>query len=621
MKPSIPIHANRNTLWSAVLVAELQRAGLAQVVIAPGSRSAPLALAFGAQPGLQVFVHPDERGAAFFALGLALASGKPAAVLCTSGTAAANFFPAVVEAHQSNIPLLVLTADRPPELRESGSNQTIDQVKLFGGYTRWSVEAPLPEANPSDLTLQALRSLAGRALAATQGLPPGPVHLNLPFRKPLEPTPVPGDVPERFQDPAWLTESVPSIPGQPYVQFSRGKVAPDPAQVESLTQAVRRAGRGIIFCGPRCPGGDFPSAVYRLAQATGFPIFADALSGVRFHPSLPAGIVLGGYETFLKSPALGSLEPAGLVLQFGAVPTSTALGDYLRGLSNVERIQISGQSAWSDDTFNTTSFIWADPQVAIEALLEQLAPSVAQGPNFGQNLEHSLPNKAWYSALVRAERLAWQAFDQARLESPFEGALLADILEILEPGDSLFVANSLPVRHLDQFGRPAADHRPVYANRGASGIDGTLASAAGVAAQTGGRLLLVAGDLAFFHDLNSLLLLHKYRLKVTIVLINNDGGGIFQRLPVSGYEPLFSSLFRAPHGLTFEPAARLFQLGYKSLRMEQAGHGAFRLALARALASERPNIVEVFSDVTTNEAARKRIIQTFTNLWESTQAS
>lgn len=613
MEPSIPIHANRNTFWSAVLAAELQRAGLAQVVIAPGSRSAPLALAFGAQPGLQVFVHPDERGAAFFALGLALASGKPAAILCTSGTAAANFFPAVVEAHQSNIPLLVLTADRPPELRASGSNQTIDQVKLFGGYTRWSVEAPLPEATPSDLTLQALRSLAGRALAAAQGLPPGPVHLNLPFRKPLEPTLVSGDVPERFQEAAWLADHNHSTPGQPYVQFSRGMVAPNSSQVESLAQAVRRAERGIIYCGPRCPGGDFPNAVYRLAQATGFPIFADALSGVRFHPSLPAGTVLGGYETFLKSPALGDLEPANLVLQFGAVPTSTALGDYLRCLSGIERIQISGQGAWSDDAFNTSAFIWADAQQTIHALLEQLAPSAGQAAGS--------PGTAWSAALLRAERLAWQAFDQVRLESPFEGMLLADILEILEPGDSLFVASSLPVRHLDQFGRPAATQRPVYANRGASGIDGTLASAAGVAAQTGSRLLLVAGDLAFLHDLNSLLLLHNYRLKVTIVLINNDGGGIFQRLPVSGYEPLFSSLFRAPHGLTFEPAARLFQLGYKSLRMEQAGHGAFRLALARALASERPNIVEVFSDVVTNEAARKRIVQTFTNLWESPQAS
>ncbi len=347
-------NANRNTFWAHTLVEELLRCGLETVVIAPGSRSTPLALAFGSlgrieqahgsvptpgQAGLSVFVHPDERGAAYFALGAALASGKPAAVLCTSGTAAANFFPAVVEAHQAQVPLLILTADRPAELRESGANQTIDQVKLFGGYVRWAVETPVPEANPDRTLIQALRSLADRAMAAASGPPAGPVHINLPFRKPLEPTAVPGDLPGSLALPGGGFEDEP--PGsRPWAHISPGKISAGQAQIQALAGAVRRARRGLITCGPRCPGAGFPEAVFRLAQATGFPIFADALSGLRFHPALPAQPVLlsGGYETFLSSSAVGELAQPDLVLQFGALPISKALGDLLAGLKNAPQV-------------------------------------------------------------------------------------------------------------------------------------------------------------------------------------------------------------------------------------------------------------------------------------------
>ncbi len=598
--------ANRNTFWAHILVEELCRAGLSSVVIAPGSRSTPLALAFGNQPGLSVFVHPDERGAAFFALGLGLASGRPAAILCTSGTAAVNFYPAVVEASQSEVPLLVITADRPPELRDSGSNQTIDQVKLFGGYVRWAIEAPIPEKDPPETTLRALQSIAGRAFALCMGVRPGPVHINLPFRKPLEPTPLPGDIPDQMWDSA--TGFIHSRPnGTAYVNVSHGSITASQDQIARISAAIQQARQGLIYCGPRCPRSEFAQAVYRLAQITGFPIFADPLSGLRFSPYLPtdSGLVLGGYETFLKNPDVRSAFAPDLILQFGAVPTSTSLGDALTKLHAARRIVIQETGAWSDDAFNTSDFLWADPEHTCLALATSL-----------ETAEKPVANSEWRSLLQRADRLTWQALAAQRDQGFFEGTLLMDVLEELAPEDSLFVASSLPVRHLDQFGQPNAKNLHIYANRGASGIDGTIASALGVAAaHPAGRLALVIGDLAFLHDLNSLLALHRLGLPVTIVLINNDGGGIFRRLPVSDYEPLFSKLFVVPHGLKFEHAARLFQLEYQYL----IDGDAFRPAFRNAMESRRPNLIEVSTDVGENENARKCLLQRFEQLWKTRQ--
>jgi 2-succinyl-5-enolpyruvyl-6-hydroxy-3-cyclohexene-1-carboxylate synthase len=430
------------------------------------------------------------------------------------------------------------------------------------------------------------------------------VHLNLPFRKPLEPARVAGDVPANLWDPSQGFVQIRPA-SEPYTVVSRGQVLASDAQVESLARAIQQAERGIIYCGPRCPGGGSAQAILKLSQVTGFPIFADALSGLRFHPGANKGShrILGGYETFLKSPALRNLASPDLVFQFGAVPTSKSLSDFLSGLKSTRRIQIDGNGAWSDDAFVTTDYLWADPELTLQAVLTR----VATAGRFAAD-------PAWQAQWMRAERLTWQAFDQTRQSGFFEGALLADILDQLSAEDSLFVASSLPVRHLDQFCRPSQIPLHVYANRGASGIDGTIASALGVAATfPERRMTLVIGDLAFYHDLNSLLLLHKQHLKVIIILINNDGGGIFQRLPIANFEPLFSQLFLASHGLKFEHAARLFQLDYQFLPSGES----FRTAFHAALANDSPQILEVSADVAANERARQAILQGFEQLWYS----
>ena len=594
--------ANRSLLWAQTLVDELLRAGLGSVCIAPGSRSTPLALAFAAQRQAPVFVHPDERGAAFFALGQALASGKPAAILCTSGTAAANFFPAIVEAHLVNAPLLVLTADRPDELRDSGSNQTIDQVKLYGGFVRWSVDVAAPEAAPALTSLAALRALACRAIARTQGLPPGPVHLNLPLRKPLEPEAVPGDVPEAL----WSAQDGPALArpdGRPFVQMERGQVAPSGEQIAALAGLVGSAQRGLIFCGPRCPGGDFPAAVVELARRSGFPLLADGLSGLRFCAAADGGALLaGGYETYLHPGGLRSELAPDLILQFGALPVSAALTDSLAAWRSAARIQIDGAGGWSDDAFTTSQHLWADPALVCRALVERL-PQADPAPAAG-----------WQNAWRQAEAAAWEALDSARQEGFFEGLLLPEALGALQPGDALVVGNSLPVRHLDQFCAPQALGVRVYANRGASGIDGTLATAAGIAAAgVHRRVLLVLGDLSALHDLNSLLAVRNYAPNLVTLLINNDGGGIFQRLPVARYEPPFTGLFRLPHGLGFEQAARMFDLSYTC----PDGPSEIRQALHTALAGGPAQIIEVTTSAVQHEAARRQVLQHFTTLWQA----
>jgi 2-succinyl-5-enolpyruvyl-6-hydroxy-3-cyclohexene-1-carboxylate synthase len=585
---------NRNTLWAQIFVDELARSGLQAVCIAPGSRSTPLTIAFAAEPRIQVYSHLDERSAAFFALGLALAGRKPVALVCTSGTAAANFYPAVIEAHQAQVPLLLLTADRPHELRHSGANQTIDQVKLYGDQVRWFVDVALPEANPPASSLRSLRTLAGRTMAVAAGSPPGPVHLNFPFRKPLEPIPVPGDQP----GPA-AGETAEALAGrpaqQPYTRFSRGTVAPSEGQIDSLVAAIRAVARGLIICGPRCPAGAFPQAVTRLARLTGYPILADPLSGLRFGPHLEQvnGLILGGYENFLPGWRDRGWSTPQLILRFGAMPTGKAIGDYLESVAECRQFAVDGHGLWADATHQLTDFMWADPEITCQQLADQL--EVSQVPT---------TDSGWATVFRQAEQACWATIELARSETLFEGGILVDVVELLPPEAILYVASSMPVRHLDQFGRPGSTPLCVLANRGASGIDGTISSALGAAAATAASLVLVTGDLAFYHDLNGLLALRRCGVKATIVLINNDGGGIFHRLPIAQFDPPFTDLFLTPHGLDFEPAIRMFGADYIRVTTQ----ADFRDALRQSIGGTTSCIIEVPSDSARYEQLRREIM-------------
>ncbi|GAB4451184.1 MAG: 2-succinyl-5-enolpyruvyl-6-hydroxy-3-cyclohexene-1-carboxylic-acid synthase [Anaerolineales bacterium] len=570
--------ANRNTLWAGLFVTELKKLGLASVCIAPGSRSTPLAIAF-AESGIRLYPHSDERSASYFALGLARASQKPVALVCTSGTAAANFFPAVVEANYSEIPLLVLTADRPAELRESGANQTIDQIKLYGNHVRWFVDVPTPEASFSKHLFRYLQTLAARAWETSQSPLPGPVHLNFPFRKPLEPIEMADDLPAWMDAP--LLSRLETAP--PQLAFSRPKLFPAKEQSDFILETVSSSPRGLIVCGPRCPAGDFPARLTEFAARTGYPIFADALSGLRFGSHVNE-YVMGGYDTFL--PFAGEAPRPQVILRFGDVPVSNTLSDYLDSLEHVPQIHISAVNRWRDDRFRVTHAMWVDPLLLCRDLLSRIPKRASSD---------------WLRTWKDYEEKVWNEVRAVQTAPEFEGGILPDVLNQLPPGSAFYVANSLPVRHLDQFTPPNGKPVQVFANRGASGIDGTLSSALGAAVHWPG-LVFVTGDTSFYHDMNGLLAISRCGIRITMIVINNNGGGIFQRLPISKFEPPFTDLFIAPHGLTFEHAAKLYGIDY--VRVERM---SFNAALETALRSENSTLIEIPSDAAKFEQVRQAL--------------
>lgn len=555
--PSIP---NRNYLWTRLFVEELYRNGLQAVCIAPGSRSTPLAIAFFEHPAIQSFIHLDERSAAFAALGMAQTWDIPVAVICTSGTAAANFFPAVVEAYQNQIPLLVLTTDRPHEVRYSGANQTIDQIKMYGDYALWSVDAPLPEENPSALTVRSMRTLAARAYHTANGLVKGPVHINFPFRGPLEPVPVATDHTEAF---ATINQ-----PG-PVVDMARGQLHLPDNRLDYLVGVIQHNPNGVIIAGPRTPTNLQPALV-KLAQKSGYPILAEPLSNVRFGGDTNAPI-FGAYENFAVPP-----NPD-VILQFGKVPTSKVLNTWLDGINPTHRIMFG--DVWADDTHRLTGFYQTDPLLACRDLSARLTPR---------------PDSSWLDDFHAKETTVWERIE-ANL-GDFDGAVVHDVIELMPAYSTLFVGNSLPVRHVEEFGRPSAKQIKVLGNRGASGIDGVVSSAIGAAIASQAPTVLLIGDISFYHDMNGLLALMqtRYPQNLKIVLLNNDGGGIFRRLPIAQFEPPFEELFITRHGLDFAHAADLYGLPYTCI--ENAHRAAFREAFLQSWQHNHPCIIEFQSD-------------------------
>ena len=570
---------NASLFYAETLVHALAGAGLRDVCIAPGSRSTPLTLAFDAHPDVTVHLHLDERSAGFYALGLAMATERPVALVCTSGTAAVEFHPAVVEAQMSNVPLLVLTADRPPELRHSGANQTIDQVKMYGDHVLWAVDVGLPEAEPPGVALRNLRTTAARALAVADGIVKGPVHLNIPFRKPLEP------------NSAYTPDFGPSMT----TRIQRGVLHPTAAQIDELAALLAAHERGVIICGPRCPGGDFPAAVAELARRSGYPIFADPLSGLRFGPHTADTPIIACYETVLNGdPGWGQPE---VIVRFGAVPTSKWLNEWLdKDLPGVGKpgrsapqIHIRADGVWSDDSHRVNGYVQADEALTCRALAQRI----------------SRGESGWTRQLLATEERFWNAASDSLHEEWWDVSAVAALIDALPDGCNLFLGNSLPIRHVDQFARPSGKGIRVYGNRGASGIDGVTSSALGVAAADPETpTVLLIGDISFYHDLNGLLAVQQQKLKnVTIVLLNNDGGSIFRRLPIAGQEPAFTRLFLTPHGLDFAPVIRMYGLDYAQADNPES----LQTALAASIQTQTPTVIEVRTDGARDEALRRAL--------------
>ncbi|MFB6218974.1 MAG: 2-succinyl-5-enolpyruvyl-6-hydroxy-3-cyclohexene-1-carboxylic-acid synthase [Halobacteriaceae archaeon] len=572
---------NRNTLWGRTLVGELAAAGLDAAVVAPGSRSTPLAVAL-ADADIEVFSHLDERSAAFFALGRGRRTGRPTAAVCTSGTAAAEFHPAVVEADRARVPLLLVTADRPPELWDSGANQTVDQEGLYGDATRW--DRTLPEPEPTARKLRGLRTTAARAVAAATGTPPGPVHLNVPFRKPLEPTPVEGDVPDD------LAERRPRAGGErdpPYVRVTRGAPAPDAAELDALADSIRAAERGLVVCGPADDATPSPDALRALADATGFPVLADPLSGARFGGHVADLPVLGGYDGYIDAVAEDLPAPE-VVVRFGASPTSKALRRYLAD-ADPRQLLVDPAGGWREATYTASDLLVAAPDAVARGVADRLDRAAGE----------------WADRLHRVEERYWELLDGDLDDIALEGSVLAAVAAGAPDPATLVVSNSMPVRDLDRFGRPREAALTVLGNRGASGIDGVTSTALGAGSAVDEPLVCVLGDLAFYHDMNGLLAVERCGVDATVVLVNNDGGGIFHKLPIESFDPPFTELFKTPHGLDFTPVADLY--GLEFVRAE--GMAEFRAAYGESLASGGTQVIEVCTDAEHSHRRREALAE------------
>jgi 2-succinyl-5-enolpyruvyl-6-hydroxy-3-cyclohexene-1-carboxylate synthase len=549
-------HPNVNTLWAETLVEELVAGGVEAVCVSPGSRSTPLTVACAQHSDLRVYSHLDERSSAFFALGRAKRTGRPTPLVCTSGTAAVNFHPAVVEAAQSGVAMLVLTADRPPELTDSGANQTIDQEKLYGDAVRWYRDMPEPEAEPRKLRM--LRTTVARALAGSSGSDPGPVHLNCRFRKPLEPEAVPEDhrdgVPEDWAGGDRLASE--GCDG-PYVATAQGAGQLDEMDLKRVVSAVDAADRGLVVAGP-ADGGLGPDALEALAEATGFPVLADSLSNLRFGLHTERTPVVGGYDAYLGTDAVADWPDPEVVLRFGASPTSKPLRHYLRD-ADCRQFVVAPGGRWTEATFTASDLLVADPDTTARGI-------AASAADPGE--------PSWTDRFRHAERVHWDTIAGAVEGDYWEGGVLADVTRLVPDPATLFVSNSMPVRDLDRFGEPRAVDLTVLGNRGASGIDGITSTALGAGSATDDPLVLVTGDLAYYHDMNGLLALARCGVDATIVLLDNDGGGIFHMLPIADHDT-FETQFKTPHGLDFEPTGDLYDLDFERLADRKSFCDAF----------------------------------------------
>jgi 2-succinyl-5-enolpyruvyl-6-hydroxy-3-cyclohexene-1-carboxylate synthase len=545
-------------------VDELARCGMRSACTSPGSRCAPLVLTLAREQRLRCYSHIDERCAGFFALGLAKASGLPVAVTCTSGTAAAELLPAAIEAFEARVPLLLLTADRPPELREIGAGQAIDQLKLYGSATKWFFEVGTHEAG--DERMRWIRALACRAYWTALEGRPGVVHLNFPLREPLvTDEPLPADDSGR-PDKA------------PHVRRPPVRVSSD-AQLHKLVEASKR---GVVIAGRHERTTSLGQAAAAFCEAAGWPLLADPLSGAR-----RGDAAIAHYDALLRDETFAAEMNPDLVLRVGDLPVSKPLRTWLASLSDIPQMALDPEGAWQDPASVLSDSFALEPASALAKLAS--SPPVAEVDWLA----------SWRSADERAAEAILGVLGSEELNEP---AVAAELGVLLPESATLFVASSMSVREIETFWPVRRDPPRVLCNRGANGIDGTVSSAFGAAADADGPVVLLIGDVALAYDIGGLLAAKRLDLKLTIVLLDNGGGGIFDFLPVSraamaDQDGIYTRHIATPTGLDFAQAAALYGLAHERVQTIPA----FRAALERALSPQAGSaIVQVQTDRASN---------------------
>jgi len=554
-------HKQITTLWCRVIVEELIRQGAGFFCISPGSRSTPLTLAVAANPNARFRMFPDERSAGFYALGYARATGKPAVLLCTSGTAVANYFPAVVEASADAQPMLVLSADRPFELLDAGANQTIRQQDIFGSYTRWNLELPEPGTGTP---LASLLSTVGQAVKRSLGSPAGPVHLNLPFREPLEPES--HDLAHPWVEPLrnWLASE------QPWCRFEQPRTAPDANALTALQQILANAERPLFVAGSMDKADD-AEAVASLADSLGIPLFADLTSGLRLTNKCTPWQLAFQNETFATS-----FKPD-VVIHFGGALIGKQPAMTLRNEPPFHYVVVRNHPGRFNPDHNVTLSIEASPAAVVSALTECRKPAKMGGcATLFSEVAHTIDTAA------------------CAPDEPVNEISAPRIVSSLTDSEhALFVANSMPARDMDLYAMPVTN-KPlrVELNRGVSGIDGIISTAAGFSAGLDKPTTLLIGDISFLHDLNALSLLDNPSNPLIVIVLNNNGGGIFSFLPIASQTERLDECFATPQNFSIESAARTFGLDYAS----PASNREFTELYAAALKRNKSLVIEIRSN-------------------------
>ncbi len=515
-------YRNVNQLWAYILTETLKRLGLTCAIICPGSRSTPLAIAFAQQaPEIEAISILDERSAAFFALGQAKATGRPVVIVCTSGTAGANFYSAVIEASYSRVPLLILTTDRPPELRDCHSGQTVDQLRLYGNYPNWQTELALPSANLGMLAY--LRQTVIHSWERAQNPTNGPVHLNIPFRDPLAPV-------ADGTDLSYLRSQLESE------DFFAGIANPSPIPYAPcpIPKEWKECDRGIIIAGvaqPQQPE-EYCRAIAQLSQTLKWPVLAEGLSPVRNYAELNPYLI-STYDLILRNQQLAKQLAPEMVIQVGEMPTSKELRNWIDA-TQPRRWVIDKSDQNLDPLHGRTTHL----RISVEDIK-------AEEINLSLSSDYL---QQWCDAEAQVRLVVDQTM--GKIDEIIESKAAWLISQILPPGTPLFIANSMPVRDMEYFWKPNNLGVRSHFNRGANGIDGTLSTALGIAHRQQSSVMLT-GDLALLHDTNGFLIHNKFVGHLTIVLINNNGGGIFEMLPIAKFDPPFEEFFGTPQDIDF----------------------------------------------------------------------
>ncbi len=550
---------NLLTCWSTLLARALFESGVREVVLSPGSRSTPFALALARTEGLRVHAVIDERAAAFCALGIARASGRAPLLLCTSGTAPAHYLPAVIEASESALPLLVLSADRPARLVDCGAPQTIDQARLFGAHARLFAELGEPDASPA--ALRALRRTAARAVAEAHEPRPGPVHLNARADKPLEPRAA------ETEEERALEALAREIEREPVPRVSLGRLAADEEALEEVARAIESAQRPALVAGPLgLEALSSRDALFALARTSGAALFAEAASQLRFAGARRAGVTCAdAFDRWLDGA--GSEALPDLVVELGATPTSAAYARFLER-ARPARVVVGG-SRFRDPSGTARGVVLGELASIARALAERVAPRAIE-PRFA-------------AALASEEARAWAEAERALGTGMHEAAVARALAAALPSGALLALGNSLPIRHVDRFVPGTFDLR-VLSQRGVNGIDGAIAGAAGAALADGGPVAVLSGDVTFAHDVGALALAARVTSPLVLVVLDNGGGRIFDELPLgrAGLAPDELALFTTPPVIDPGAAAAAFGIAFHTV----TDLSLLRAALGEAL--ERP---------------------------------